>query len=118
MLFSAGTGQHLACDAAAVSEPAASLFGARLHVGGRLPAPLIVPLIFVRNAVLGWWGVETDRVAPASVEIFKLSDDSCVRAIPVGTSYYEQGEQLEMVRRALKSQTVEDFSSAWIAVDG
>ena len=35
--------------------PAASVYGARLHVGGRLPGPLIVPLIFVRNAFLGWF---------------------------------------------------------------
>lgn len=71
-----------------VDAVAGTLYGARLRLRGRLPIRLLaLPLVLIRNAVLGALGFLGDSVVPAQVEIFRLSDGALVDEIPAGGSY-------------------------------
>lgn len=96
-----------------VDSTASTVFGARLRVRGRLPEVLLVPLAFIRNAVIGALGLGGDRVAPAQVEVFRLSDGALVGGIPAGSGYQEQTELLDAVQRALGTRSTTDFLEAW-----
>jgi hypothetical protein len=96
-----------------VEPVAATVYGIRLRVGGRLPKRLMLPLVFARNVVVGALGFFTDQVAPAGIEVYRLVDGGLVGAIPAGGSYYDQVDLLKQVRRALATQPPEAFLSTW-----
>lgn len=88
-------------------------YRARLRVGNWLPTWLLVPLVFVRNVALGAYGFSGDPVAPARIEVFRLSDGTVVGTIAAGAGYYEQAHLLADVRQALATETATEFFAAW-----
>lgn len=92
---------------------AGAAYGARLRVQGRLPGSVLVPLIFVRNALLGALALGEDGVAPAVVEVVRLSDGVVIGRITASSSYYEQAGLLAEVCRGLETQSEADFLTKW-----
>ena len=92
---------------------AGTLYGARLQVRGRLPKRLLVSLVFIRNVILGATALHGDHVAPAVVEVFRLSDGVVVGVIPIGSSYYDQVDRLAVVQHDLQTKSRTEFLSAW-----
>ncbi len=88
---------------------AGTLYGARLRVQGRLPNRLLIPIVLLRNAVLGATGLFSDHVAPAVIEVYRLSDGTVVGTVPCDSSYSGQADTLAAVRTGLCSQSHEDF---------
>ncbi len=95
-------------------EPLAStLYDARLRVRSWMPRPLLLPLVFIRNAVLGALGIFGDSVAPACVEVFRRSDGFVLGEVAAGGSYSEQADLLGDVRRDLAAQPAGEFLARW-----
>ena len=94
-------------------KPARQVFDARLKVGGRrLPAAVVVPLAFVRNLVLGWFG-GGDWVAPAYVLVTRRASGLPVARIPAGSDYNEQLDVLEAVQQTLDDLDEDGFLARW-----
>lgn len=83
-------------------------FDVRLKVGGRRLPAVVVPLVFIRNLLLGVLG-GGDWVAPAYVLVTQRGSGLPVGRIPAGSGYSEQLDVLEAVQRTLKEFDEEGF---------
>lgn len=88
-------------------------FDVRLKVGGRrLPAAVVVPLVSIRNLLLGVFG-GGDWVAPAYVLVTRRGSGLPVGRIPAASGYSEQLDVLEAVQRTLEDFDEEGFLRRW-----
>ena len=89
------------------------MYETRLRVRGGWRNALLVPLVFLRNVILGALALGEDRVAPACIEVVRRTDGALVGCVPVGTAYYEQVDTLASVRRSLETGSRACFLATW-----